>query len=171
MKKHFLSTSIASVFFLVFFCNCSFSDKSEGENYLLFELIRTNKSKEAIIFIQSNEIDINSIDDRGLQPENDNLLIASARNNNVELVKLLIDKGVNINYQNNDGFTALMRALQYNNYDIAKLLIESGANIKLKNCLGEDAIKIVNERAQIKDGKPLFKDRYLFMKYMENKVK
>jgi ankyrin repeat protein len=59
------------------------------------------------------------------------LILASYRNN-VELVKLLIEKGADINYmypieQNNER-TALYYSIQKLNYEICKLLLEKGAH-------------------------------------------
>jgi ankyrin repeat protein len=48
-------------------------------------------------------------------------------------VRLLLEKGSNIDVQCTDGRTPLMAAVYYKHYDIVRMLIEKGANTKLKN--------------------------------------
>ena len=47
------------------------------------------------------------------------------------VLKVIIDKGADVNAQDNDGKTALMYAIEGKNQEYVKLLIDSGANIKL----------------------------------------
>ena len=48
---------------------------------------------------------------------------------NTEIVKYLVEKGANIETENEDGNTPLFIACEKNNNDIVKYLIEKGANI------------------------------------------
>lgn len=50
-----------------------------------------------------------------------------------EAVKLLIDAGANLNYQNLDGSTALHTAAVFGKIDAAKMLIDAGTNLNLIN--------------------------------------
>ena len=53
----------------------------------------------------------------------------------------LIEKGVNVNYQNNSGETALMKASSdYGNLPLVKLLLDSGADPNLQNDYGVTAL-------------------------------
>jgi ankyrin repeat protein len=79
------------------------------------------------------------------------------------VIKRLIDAGININLQNNKGFTPLMIASRYsnscNNQEIVKLLIDSGADINLQNEKGRTALilssKYANEDSSIETVKLL----------------
>ena len=51
----------------------------------------------------------------------------------VKLVKLLINKGANLDISDRDGFTALMTVCWPSNLEIAKLLIDKGANLDIQN--------------------------------------
>ncbi len=51
-------------------------------------------------------------------------LIRATYNNNIEIVKLLLNAGADIDNQNNDGYTALIYAAYKNNKEIIELLIE-----------------------------------------------
>ena len=54
-------------------------------------------------------------------------------NNNLKLVKILINNGININKKNTDGDTGLHIACRENNYKLVKLLIDNGAIINDEN--------------------------------------
>jgi ankyrin repeat protein len=55
----------------------------------------------------------------------------------VEIIRLLVEKGANINDKDNDGMTALMWA---QNVEVAKLIIELGADLNATNAYGETAL-------------------------------
>ena len=51
----------------------------------------------------------------------------------MNIVKLLIDKGADVNAKTDDGMTALIVAAENGQADVAKLLIDKGADINVKN--------------------------------------
>lgn len=62
------------------------------------------------------------------------------KNNYMEIFKLLLEYGADINLKNNNGYTALQLCIERTNYAerknnnyICKLLIENGANINISN--------------------------------------
>ena len=75
-------------------------------------------------------------------------LIAAASCGHIGIVKILVDRGANINSQDNHGNTALMRIIQcYNHrefecyyHDIFIYLIEKGADIHVKNNENQTAL-------------------------------
>ena len=78
------------------------------------------------------------------------LMWASARGY-TKVVKLLLDRGAKIDYQNQTehdsynergGFSALMVAAKYSQLDTMKLLLDEGANVDLKNKGGKTALMI-----------------------------
>lgn len=72
----------------------------------------------------------------------------------VEVITLLLDKGVDINYQDSTTQqTALMNACFNGNLEAVKLLIEKGADASLKDMVGETALDI----ARIKENKEIVK--------------
>jgi ankyrin repeat protein len=91
----------------------------------------SREKARADILNNINNLDfLNSKDNYGIT-----LLMLSARNNCTELVKLLIDAGVDINSQDNHNTTALKWATCFNQIDAVKMLIDAGANVNLNNCL------------------------------------
>ncbi len=86
--------------------------------------IAKNKAEICKLFISAG-IDINSRDDLGTP-----MLNVAVRNDNIELTKMLLEYGADINAVSNDrGYTAVMDAVWKGNKDITKLLIEQGAEL------------------------------------------
>lgn len=81
----------------------------------------------------STNIDINGI---GINKEA--LLFGACTQGKKDIVKKLIDSGVNVNCKNNQGRTPLFECT--NNYEIFKMLIDAGANINLKDNSNRDII-------------------------------
>lgn len=99
----------------------------------------------------SNAFKINMIDmiklllDNGADPTLDMSesapIIQACEKGNLEIVKLLLDKGVKINKTySRDDKTPLMQACYYGYYDIVQLLINKGANVNFKNESGKNAM-------------------------------
>jgi hypothetical protein len=92
-------------------------------------------------------------------------LILASYNNNIEMVKLLINKKADINYmcviKQNEERTALYYAMQKLNYEICKLLIEKGAHTYFihdgKIYKGKEMLeKMIAKKEYVSiDGKPL----------------
>ena len=69
--------------------------------------------------------------DRLLGHSNSLFTYAVARDK-IDIVKLLLESGADVNYQNIEGVTALMVAVSEGLYDRAELLINAGADVNLK---------------------------------------
>ena len=89
-----------------------------------------------------NGVNIN-IQDGGSTP----LMFATGHSNttsSLDTVKLLLDRGADINHQNMYGWTPLMHASRYSNTDSSintvKLLLDRGANINIQNSSGRTAL-------------------------------
>lgn len=74
------------------------------------------------------------------------MLHIAAQDGDIKLVPKLVVAGVHIDEKNNEGKTALMRAVEYKHEDVIKELIKQGANVNLKNEL--DANKTVYNYAE-----------------------
>lgn len=68
----------------------------------------------------------------------------AARHGNLDIVKLLIKAGANLDFQMEelDRDTALMIAAANGNFEIVKTLVEAGADVNLKNYYGEQALSM-----------------------------
>lgn len=67
------------------------------------------------------------------QTKNGQLLIKAAGEENLNAVNKLIAKGVNIDYQDANGNTALIEAVSIQNHEIVGRLLKAGANVALKD--------------------------------------
>jgi ankyrin repeat protein len=102
----------------------------------LFKAIRTGSEKDLEKLLQSGE-DANMIND-GFSA-----LMAAALSGTPAKMKLLIDHGANVNFQDRDGITALWLAVP--DWDKSMLLLEHGANPQLMSSEGFSVLsKLVN---------------------------
>lgn len=68
------------------------------------------------------------------------LLITAAYFGRLEVAKILIDAGAELNIKNNDGATALHTAVAFSRTEVAKILIDAGADLNIKNNDGSTAL-------------------------------
>lgn len=80
--------------------------------------------------------DVNKTDEKGFLP----LWTAMTKNKiNMQLIKLLINKGTNPNNASN-GITSLIVAAKFGLIDVVRLLLEAGADVSLKDHAGRTAL-------------------------------
>ena len=72
---------------------------------------------------------------------NTSLLDATKASNNVA-IQLLLDIGANVNYQDDNGYTALMVAVGINNIDIIHQLLQAGADVHIQAKNGVTALTV-----------------------------
>ena len=65
--------------------------------------------------------------------EDETEFLKAAFSARAEVIQQMLEKGININHQNEMGFTALIIAAQYGHADIVNLLLEKNADVNLKN--------------------------------------
>lgn len=96
-----------------------------GSNKLLFELLKTGDYKKFIKIL--NTVDSHKIN---VKDENHNYLITHAIiRNNIEIVKILLNKGVKIDILDQEGKTILYLPIKYGYDKILKLLLDYDKNI------------------------------------------
>ena len=91
---------------------------------------------------------------------NASLLNATKASNNVA-VQLLLDIGANVNYRDDDGYTALMVAVGINNIDIIHQLLQAGADVHIQAKDGATALIVAcagDEEEPILDAERLSDD-------------
>ena len=69
-------------------------------------------------------------------------LMHAARENNVEMVKALLNKGANANAVTDENNTPLMVAARYGYTEVVRALVEKGADINVQNNAGKTALTI-----------------------------
>jgi ankyrin repeat protein/mannosyltransferase OCH1-like enzyme len=108
------------------FCGSWYSDELikylENHDIYLYLAAQEGNLKEAEIWLKMganpNNIRVNSVSP----------LAVAAQKEHLEIVKLLINNGADIDFSG-DGYTPLYRSIQSRNYEIAQYLIAHGANV------------------------------------------
>ncbi|MBN8828096.1 MAG: ankyrin repeat domain-containing protein [Sphingobacteriia bacterium] len=80
--------------------------------------------------------------------EKNNLLISAAesKKDNIDILNILLDKGLNIDHFNKYGYTALYNAISTENSKATQLLLSRGADIKLKDSTGKTYLHFACEK-------------------------
>ena len=84
----------------------------------------------------------------GTNIRNSPALLLAAGTGNVEIARLLLDNGADVNlgggqsnwHDHSNGETPLMKASAYGHFDMVKLFLDRGANVHAKNADGENAL-------------------------------
>ena len=69
-------------------------------------------------------------------------LHAAAYSGDLHRVKSLVNRGVDINSQTSDRWTALHRAVHQQKEDVVRFLVDNGANSNIQNCDGQTALHV-----------------------------
>lgn len=78
----------------------------------------------------------------GLDNFGDSMLHDAAKNGNLELLKYYLAKNIEINHQNKEGFSPIMRAAGFGQPGTLAALIEAGADLNLTDNKGNTALKL-----------------------------
>ena len=97
----------------------------------LINVVRGGDLKSVEDFLSNHEVDLNQIHKNsspfggglGVSP-----LMVACKNGHLEIVKLLLKKGANVNFENDWHQSALMAAAEGGNVEVVNLLLEHGAN-------------------------------------------
>lgn len=111
--------------------------EEEDKNFLLDSIGKklANKASESCRKTTKKEYEIvkqcleNGLDPNEIFEDRYTLLLPSTCCGDEKLVRLLIEKGADVNFRSKLGMTAIYLATQHDAYDLTKLLIENGANI------------------------------------------
>jgi len=117
-----------ALFLLVMLAGCSAPDDK-----LLFEAIRAKNTQLVARILTKKNVTL----DPPQQPNQVNKPLAyAAAYGNLEIVKLILEMGANMNGQVAYGEVPLIKAAEHNNRDIIVFLIERGADVNLPNAFG-----------------------------------
>ena len=105
---------------------------SEGRKLLpIYEAVKRNDNEAVKIFLQNPRLNLY------IKPS---VLIRAAYNGNIEMVSLLLERGVRVNEQNHHGETALIIATRKQHARIVEMLLEAGAKTNIQNNKGTTAL-------------------------------
>jgi ankyrin repeat protein len=126
----------------------------QSQNHGMIGILQSTKNIEILEYLLKNKyFDIN------YQHEyyQESILVHGLKfhNKSLELVKFLVKKGIDVNLQDNEGYTALMLAVKNNLADIVKYLLDNGAKIDIKDFDGKTVLDYIKESTN-KDIKKAF---------------
>lgn len=137
-----------SIKFLIFYCLpfLAFTHQSYGQ-FVYGDGLEASSITPLMNAVNSNDIEgVNFFAKAGqsaLDAKNiggATALHIAARNKNLELIKILITNGADVNISDNDGWTPLMRAASSNSPEIVSELLTHNADANQQNFLDETAI-------------------------------
>ncbi len=107
----------------------NFWTKKSKRPYIIFldELLTLKSKIEKSCFLIKEDID--SFVEENNSDDNINPLMMAIMFDAIDYIKLLIEKGENVNFLGEEGVTPLMLAAFYRRTDIVKLLIKAGADV------------------------------------------
>jgi len=79
------------------------------------------------------------------------LLVVAASAGQPAIVKMLLDKGADVNATDPDGHTALMSAVSSGKLEIVTMLIDKGANMQARDKKGVTALKTLDGYLKIRE--------------------
>ena len=107
-----------------------------------FEIVMKKKSTFLLGVIIISIDNVQVLADENMSITFDSALLESSQCGNNEAVQFLLDLGVNINYSNSEGKTALMLACQAGHEEVVQTLVLGGANVNLQDNTGYTALMV-----------------------------
>jgi ankyrin repeat protein len=129
-----MKLKLTSFFLLALISSCIYADglsDNERDKNSFFIAAKSNQIEDVISFLEKDKkyAKISTVN-------NQTALHLAANNGNLELVKLLIEKGADVNAKTNDDATPLHVAANNDNLELVKLLIENDADVNAKTNKG-----------------------------------
>jgi ankyrin repeat protein len=116
--------------------SAAIADTDEGRDLPSLTWAALDGQKDLVKRLLGEGQNVNQLDQRGWTP-----LMAAADEGHIDIVRLLIDWGADINAKRkDDGYTALMIASYKGRADIVKLLIECGAKVDARDSRDHSAL-------------------------------
>ena len=97
----------------------------KNDNGAWFLLVASGHGNARMVnLLLEKGIDVNITDDYDYNNNNNTALSTAVINAKYDVVELLIEKGADINKENNKGYTPLIHAIRFEDYDMVQLLLE-----------------------------------------------
>lgn len=114
----------------------------QNMNDSLYQAVVNNDTTAIKDFVKKGA-DVNFVKEQGWVKIN--LLTTAVNKKNADAVKVLLQHGADVNWEDGFNTTALMYAASSGNIEIVKLLLNKGADIKHKDKQGNDAISAAKQ--------------------------
>ncbi|KAL6912633.1 hypothetical protein FSST1_010393 [Fusarium sambucinum] len=104
-------------------------DESDPLQWLVMPMYRSAMAGMKDAVIKLLDLGVNPNTPKGITPDNNSYLHATASNSRCECTKLLIDAGALLTYENNSGKDVFNTAIAWSSDKIIQLLLENGAMV------------------------------------------
>uniref|UniRef100_A0A1I8J0S2 Ankyrin repeat domain-containing protein 54 n=1 Tax=Macrostomum lignano TaxID=282301 RepID=A0A1I8J0S2_9PLAT len=147
LMRFFQSNNVSALQQKLTIGNCDLPD-IHGRT-ILWQCVQDNQSNESLLRLLMSKADPTCADVAG-----SSCLHAAVRKGNEEVIKALIDAGVNVNERTEDGVTALMRVATSSELSdsesvtIADLLLDAGADWTIESNSSSTALKFAVEHGK-----------------------
>jgi len=121
----------------------SFSVFSQTKNDSLYSAVSINDQSLVIALIKDGA-DVNYVKSAGPWVKT-NCLITAVEKGNIDMVKILIEAKVNVNWKDGFNTSAIMYSAKKGAKDIVVLLLDNGANIKDEDGKGNSVLTAAKE--------------------------
>jgi ankyrin repeat protein len=145
IAEHYMRIFLA-LLLVTFHLSTSYAQSSKALERAFFEAAADGKNAE-LLAIVAKGVDIKTKDESGW-----NALMTAALHGNIETVKMLMEKGLDVNEKrDSDAGTAVMASSVNGQLEMTKFLVEKGANINAKDHVGTTPLMFacVKSRLQI----------------------
>jgi hypothetical protein len=124
--------------------------RDESGDTVLMDAVHLNQPLELILLLLDEGADVNAKNtNKNYFKEEESALIYAAGNpHSASIIKLLLERGANVNIQDGKGRTALMRQAFWGGLEEVKLLLSKGADVNIKDKNGRTALEIALERGK-----------------------
>ena len=117
------------------------TDSNRKEAPLIHKLAQQNNFEELSNLLSQNSSLVHTDNSSGTKP-----LHSAVKGNSIQCVKLLLEKGADVNARNRDGYTAIFSV---STVDIAEILVENGANLNTVGRYNSTPLKYAIARQHI----------------------
>ncbi|WP_018343529.1 ankyrin repeat domain-containing protein [Cytophaga aurantiaca] len=128
---------------VLFFIGCLFSATAQDKNDLLYEAI-IKSDKATVEFQLAAGASPNYVKELSAWARI-SMLIAAVDHNNIEILKMLLDKKANVSFRDGFNTTAIIYAASNGEFEMVKLLVEYGANVNDNDGQGNSVLSAAKE--------------------------
>ena len=109
-----------------------------------FRAVRDGDTATVRRMVYDNNHLVNIVSDDDMRP-----LFIAAENGNLEMVRLMLEKGADINIQDEEGWAPLLGATSRGHIEVVRLLIDAGAEVNIQEGRGDTSVNIAAKNGYI----------------------
>lgn len=128
---------------VIFFIGLLFSAAAQDKNDLLYEAI-IKSDRSAVEFQLAAGANVNYVKELSAWARV-SMLIAAVDHNNIDILKMLLEKKANVSFRDGFNTTAIIYAASNGEFEMVKLLVEYGANVNDNDGQGNSVLSAAKD--------------------------